>query len=190
MHLKKRFHVLSLAIIAAALFAIPSTASARNAQCVFQGVTGTIAPGVMLIGQEGDYTFATSNPATTQCREGTGTPQQSKIESRGHFVNTICGTGTATGGPAATDTRVDVGATTPPTWDYDNIQYHIDFRAANGTLNVHSIQGLKERRPDGTDPGTSPDPDGHVVIIPTGGSCNDPGGVTQFTVAGGFSVDW
>ncbi|HEV2812286.1 MAG TPA: hypothetical protein VGW10_03450 [Solirubrobacteraceae bacterium] len=180
MHLKKRLSLLAVAAVAVGLLAVPAGASASDGQCAFTGVTGSINPGVMLVGGGGNYTFATSDPQTTQCRHNGDGPRNSRIESKGSFTNTVCGTGKATGSSALpSDTRVDVGAN--GTWDIDNIQYHIDFTAAQGQLHVHSIQGRPE---------TGSEPDGHVTIVPTGGSCSAATGVTQFTVAGAFNVTW
>jgi hypothetical protein len=175
MHLKKRFHVLSLAVVAAALFALPSAASADTGGCVFQGLAGQISPGVMLVGGSGAYTFSTPDGSVaTQCSINNGAAQQSKIVSSGTFANIVCGTGTADGNPTGTTINAGGGAA-----EISSARYHIDFRGTQGTLDVTQVNGSPE---------TLGPVNGHVSITPTVGNCST--GVTAFEVAGVLAAQW
>lgn len=177
MHLKKRFHVLSLAAVAAAMMAVPAAASAESGTCVFQGLAGDITPGVMLVGGSGSYTFSTPpGSATTQCNYNGGPMAPSTIVSAGNFTNTICGTGTATGNPASA-TTIDQG--NDGVKEITSADYTIAFRATQGTLDIKTVNGRPE---------TGGDVNGHVSITPSEGSCTT--GVTAFEVAGAFTASW
>jgi hypothetical protein len=195
MHLNKRFAMLAPAAAAAALVIAPGTASAATGECVFQGVAGNISPGVVLVGGSGVYDFSTTNPQTTQCNFETQGPKPSKIFSRGSFVNTVCGTGTAQSqqGVPSKDPQGDDTTTV----DYGNdgsneissARYTIQFRGAQGQLDIETVNG-------------SPDQlavNGHVTIIPAQGEqCSDEDdpandnddGVNTFEVAGAFVARW
>jgi len=177
MHLTKRFHVLSLAAVAAAMLALPSAASADTGHCVFEGVAGNITPGVMLQGGSGTYDFQTVDPLRTQCSYNGGAPAPSKIVSAGSFSNVVCGTGTADATSAAA-TWIDQGNN--GTKDISSATYHIDFRGAQGQLNILTVNGRADTLPS----------NGHVTIVPTGGSCAAATGVTQFEVAGVLTASW
>ena len=177
MHLKKRFHVLSLAAVAAAMLAVPAGASADTGTCVFQGLAGQITPGVMLVGGAGTYTFSTPpGSAATQCSYNNGAPAASKIVSAGRFANIICGTGSADGDPE-TATKIDQGNN--GTNEISSAAYHIDFRGTQGTLDITKVNGVAE---------TGGPVNGHVSITPAQGSCTT--GVTAFEVAGVLTASW
>jgi hypothetical protein len=179
MHLKKRFHLLSLAVVAAAMVAVPSAASADTGACVFQGLAGNINPGVMLVGGTGAYEFSTPTTSprnqATLCSYNNSAPAVSKIVSKGTFVNMICGTGTADGTEA--ETKIDQGA--DGTNEISSAAYHIDFRGTQGTLDISRVNGRTE---------TLGPVNGHVSITPTVGSCTT--GVTGFEVAGALAAQW
>jgi hypothetical protein len=181
--LNKRFLMLALAAMAAAAFVVPASASAAQGSCAFTGLAGNIQPGVMLVGGAGEYEFS----GTGQCvLNGVAAPN-AQILSRGDFRNDICGTGIAfsndPGHPpvdASDDTTTIDDPSTPGT-DITSASYHIDFRATQGTLEVHKINGVNETQ----------SPNGHVAITPAPGeSCTDTTGVNAFNVTGALHAVW
>jgi hypothetical protein len=189
MHLNKRFLMLALAAVAAAAFMVPASASAAGSgHCSFTGLAGNIDPGVMLTGGQGEYEFATQDPNTTKCSLGTGAPVNSAIVSKGNFVNTVCGTGLAYSGHGNQMATPDVTTIDSPvggTVEITGASYSIDFRAAQGALNILTVR--ESNGHVGTD---SLPANGHVTIVPSEGGCSEPGGVTAFTVAGHFQANW
>jgi hypothetical protein len=186
--------MLALAAMAAAAFVVPASASAEEGNCVFDGLAGSINPGVMLVGGAGQYEFSGQGNCSLN-----GAPRATaNIESHGNFTNTVCGTGTAfsrdphLGGEGSLPdfTTIDDPATAAQ--DIENVSYHIDFRATQGTLEVHTVDDT-----DNNDTGTADDEadtlpaNGHVAITPAEGeSCNDGTGVNAFEVRGLFVAQW
>ncbi|HEX2105695.1 MAG TPA: hypothetical protein VHF51_18730 [Solirubrobacteraceae bacterium] len=200
MHLTKRFHVLSLAVVAVGAMALPASASAANeAACAFTGVAGNISPGVQFQGGNGRYDFE-SGAVGTQCNYNNQGWQNSKIKSSGGFDNVQCGTGSARS-PHPTyggTTTVDYGANGSN--EVTSASYRIDFQDAQGRLKISSINGSAEDSTGPKDPTDNQEIDGHVSIVPTADpnnptTCTPPGtilngGVTQFQVVGAFTVKW
>ena len=182
MRFKKTFVVFTQAALAVAALAVPASAHAGTISCAFDGVAGNVSPAVMLMGPTGHYDFATpAGSPGTQCSRAVGVWETSTISSVGQYDNYICGTGTAWSGFQDTlptdQTTVNLSGGTA---EIVSAEYTIDFRAMQGTLRIHEVNGRPELGGD--------DVDGHITIIPRTGSCTT--GVTAFEVAGAFHAEW
>jgi hypothetical protein len=83
----------SVAVMAAMAFSSSSaSALGTEASCAVLGATGSINPSVQLTGGSGEFTFN----GTVACQVN-GAPVVGPLSARGTFVNTVCGTGVATG---------------------------------------------------------------------------------------------
>lgn len=196
MHLNKRFLMLALAAMAAAAFVVPASASAAgNGSCVFSGLAGNIAPGVMLMGGSGEYDFG----GTGQCVLSGVPAPNSSIRSTGDFNNIVCGTGEAFSrdnhsGPGhpvlnpvdSSDDRTTIDDPASAGVEIQNASYHISFKATQGELDIHTID---DETPAGDEAESLPH-NGHIAIVPAAGSCNSPTGVTAFTVSGNIVAAW
>lgn len=178
MHLIKRsLRVLPLALVAAGLIA-PSGAMASQpvtATCQFGGLTGTLNPAVppaTRLGGGGSFTFGGS--ATCVVSHGSTTATVSaNISASGSYTNIICGTGEARGNATIT---FGPGSPVPSA----SASFVINFQAGVGALRITVFVDAS---------GHSGGGGGQVTIVPTGGSCTAEPGVTQFTVAGGFTAN-
>jgi hypothetical protein len=127
----------------------------------FQGATDTLTPPVQFLGGTGTYSF--HGPATCSLNSSVPSANNSTITSTGSYVNTVCGTGTATG---SADISVDGGAPV-------HLTYTIQFAGGLGAI-----------RGTGSATGGGP-----VSIRPaTSNAANPPGDcVTKFDVVGAFA---
>jgi hypothetical protein len=193
MHLKKKLLGLTMAAMtAASLAAAPSASAAASVECAFSGLAGNITPGVRAVlgpngptGGSGTYEFNGRATCTGVDHDGTvirptvgADTTNATIASNGSFVNTVCGTGTASGN---TDTRA-VGTTGPGTYvnfddgavqDITQVTYNIQFVSGVGAISITRINNA---------PATA---GGNANIIPHSGDCVFQD-VTAFDVAGGF----
>ena len=133
-------------------------ASGDKAGCTVQGKAST-NPNVQVVGGTGSYTFTSAagvSPLQFSCAVHRGTTvdvQQFSASSAGTYVNTVCGTGTATSTPGSKGGTI--GAVTqlgphPPLADLSNawwgdstthtlatqidLSYQIQFSAGQGAL--------------------------------------------------------
>lgn len=126
------------------------------------------------------------------------------ISSKGHYVNIVCGTGTADGDNGANDTTLTVtggqsiGSTVGPPLNtaldaggpFNEIDYHIDFVGGQGVLNVTHVANGENPAEHGSgagfvtlsfhvEPGAPPTtPDGNCVDQD----------VSRFSVNGAFTI--
>ena len=174
----KRSLALLLTASAAAAFGAPSAAQAHSASCLFRATVGLVPSG-MLVGGAGSYHLETEPLGSAQCEmDGSGV-QPSSISSTGQFAQTFCGTGTwwsgydnPVGGPDST--TLDVGGGIA---EVTSAEYAIDFRATQGTLKIHKVNGSVEAGGD--------DIDGSVAVIPPTGICG-----SEFEVVGALHAEW
>jgi len=176
MHLIKRsLKVLPLALVAASLMASPAMAAdPATATCQFGGLTGSLNPPVPPVtrpGGSGNFTFGGS--ATCVVTHGTTSASvTATISASGSYRNDICGTGEASGTATVTFGPGSPVASATAT-------FSIRFVAGVGVLTISAWADSSGHRGQGG---------GQVTIVPTGGSCTAEPGVTQFTVAGGFTA--
>ena len=184
MQIVKRFLVLAATAMTVAAFAVPASAQAHSATCVFEGLAVNVVPGVMLVGGSGDYDISTpAGSPTAQCEfDGSGM-QPSTIQSRGQFVNTLCGTGTWWSGfddaPGSSPdyTVINAGGGTA---EITSAEYTITFVAGHGAIKFHKVNGSTEAGGD--------DVDGYVSAVPTAGTCQ--GGMGSLALSGWFHIEW
>lgn len=180
MHLLKRsLKVLPLALVAASFMAPTSPAMAADpgtATCTFTGLAGNLQPPVRPLPQTGGGGgFDFSGDATCHLTHGaTVAPNVSAtITASGTYANIACGTGTAEG-----DANI-VFAPNPTGILFGDAHFIIRFASGVGALHITSfLDNLGHRGQGG----------GEVTIVPAQGSCAS-GGVSAFTVAGGFAVE-
>ncbi len=175
MHLIKRsLKVVPLALVAASLMASPSAMASAppTVECAFTGLAGNLTPPVRPIPQTGgggSFTFGGSATCTVTHGATTATVTGT-INASGSYTNTICGTGTASGNATITFPSNPTGITSA------SASFTITFTAGVGVLRITSIVDNQGHTGQGG---------GEVTIVPAQGSCTS-GGVTAFTVAGGF----
>lgn len=166
--------------------------------CVLTGVAGNLTPGVENIADDapdglqdtdsGTYDFGGDavcafvdgtdpSPGTLEPTSTTGI-YDGIINSTGTYVNTICGTGTATGDPDGTTVEfANNGLVEGPY----KAEYNIQFVAGQGVLDItHAENGPGEGPETG-------DGAGEISIEPSEGNCVTTD-VTVFTVQGTFVV--
>lgn len=179
MHLIKRsLKILPLALVAASLAPPPAAAAEpATATCTFTGLSGTFVPPVRPLPQTGGGGgFAFQGRATCHLTHDARVALNvsATINASGTYSNIGCGTGTAAGQAAIAFVANHTGILNA--W----AGFTITSAAANaGALTItyfddnlgHSGQG-----------------GGEVTVIPTQGSCT-AGGVSAFTMAGGFAVE-
>ena len=179
MHLIKRsLKVLPLALVAAS-FMTPSSAMAADpasASCTFTGLAGNLTPAVRPIPQTGGggtFTFGGTALTCTLVHGATVAPNvAATINASGSYTNTICGTGVANGTATISFAANPTGVTT------GNATFTINFTGGVGVLQISRFTDNAGHTGQGG---------GQVNIVPAQGSCTS-GGVTAFTVAGGFTV--
>ena len=177
MHLIKRsLKVLPLALVAASLMA-PSAMAATpaTAKCAFTGLAGNLTPPVPAaptLGGSGTFTFGGSATCALSHGGGPAVPVNATINASGRYDNTVCGTGTATGTASITFQANSTGTTSA------NATFSINFASGVGALHISSFVDNQGHKGQGG---------GEVTIVPAQGSCTS-GGVSAFTVAGGFAV--
>jgi hypothetical protein len=162
----------------AAAFTVPAGASAAGtATCTLEGLAH-MSPGVLLIGGSGEYDFG----ANGGCRKDGGPPAPVDIESHGNFINIVCGTGTAfSRDPHLGDQGLSPDFTRITGAGIVNMSYHVEFRATQGILEIHTVDDGAGDEPEHLSP------NGHVAITPSAGeSCRDANGVNAFDVRGAF----
>ena len=175
-YLKRLGVVASVAVMASLSMAGSASAALdERAVCQLTGVAGDITPGVMLTPNSGFYTFEGSVNCTYSIGNATFS-DVGTIVSAGSFSNIVCGTGSATSTPGTTSVTFPSGSPIP---NVNNVNYQIQFTAAQGALQITSATDSHNHSGSGG---------GEVTIIPSEGGCEQAGGVTAFDVLGGFAL--